>query len=69
MKDIQYYLIDYLAIDSSMTLPLEQSSASTMDLCSSPLPVCTNSSSTPSKDSINGNIGPPYEYKINWGKK
>jgi hypothetical protein len=57
------------AIDSSMTLPMEQPSASTMDLCSSPLPVCTNSSSTPTKESVNGNICPPYEYKINWGKR
>ncbi len=52
-----------------MTLPLEQPSASAIDLCSSPLPVCTNSSSTPSKDSSNSNICPPYDYKINWGKK
>jgi len=44
--------LNSLAIDSSIPLPLEQSS---------PLPVCTNSSSTPS------NICPPYEYKINWG--
>ncbi|CAF1113548.1 unnamed protein product [Adineta steineri] len=58
----------YNNIDSSMTLPsLEQSSvSSTMDLCSSPIPICTNSSSTPSKDSANNNICPPYEYKINW---
>ncbi len=53
-----------------MTLPVEQPTAtSTMDLCSSPLPVCTNSSSTPLKDSINGNICASYDYKINWGKK
>jgi hypothetical protein len=54
--DKQYSIeFNSLAIDSSIPLPLEQSS---------PLPVCTNSSSTPSNDS---NICPPYEYKINWG--
>ncbi|CAF3986037.1 unnamed protein product [Rotaria sordida] len=58
----------YNTIDSSMTLPVEQLSAPTIDLCSSPLPVCTNSSSTtPSKDlANNNNICPPYEYNINW---
>jgi hypothetical protein len=43
-----------------MTLPIEQPSVSTMDLCST---------STPTKDSINGNACPTYDYKINWGKK
>lgn len=51
-----------------MTLPIEQPSVSSIDLCSSPIPACTNSSSTPSKDSVNSNIYPSYDCKINWGK-
>ncbi|CAF4900890.1 unnamed protein product, partial [Rotaria socialis] len=49
----------YNTIDSSMTMPAEQLSGPTLDLCSSPLPVCTNSSSTPSRDSNSSNICPP----------
>ncbi|CAF1100484.1 unnamed protein product [Adineta ricciae] len=57
----------YNAVDSPMMLPSqEQESASTIDICTSPVPTYTNSSSTPAKDSINNNLCPSYEYKINW---
>lgn len=59
----------FLTVDPSMMVPAEQLSSSNVDLCSSPLPACTNPSSTPSKDSISNNICPPYDYKINWGKE
>ena len=58
-----------IAVDSSMTLSTEQMSAPAVDLCSSLLPVRTNSVATPSKNSVCSNICLPYEYKINWGKR
>ncbi|UJR09169.1 hypothetical protein I4U23_013417 [Adineta vaga] len=57
----------YNTIDSPMTLPpVEQSSTSTIDLCTSPVPACINSSSTPAKDSINSNVCPSIENNSNF---
>ena len=55
-------------MDASMALRLESTSASTVDLCSSPLSTGTHATTTPSKDAANGSICPSYDYKIHWGE-
>jgi hypothetical protein len=52
-----------------MTLPMEHPSAPTIDLCTSPIPACANSSSTPSKNQLITIFVLRMIIKINWGKR